>query len=55
LDQQWREDADVLMIWDVYTTRDGQGFVNQSIYKAVPFDMGALTQCEDSLLVFQKR
>ncbi len=55
MDQQWREEADTLMVWDIYLIRDGQDFVNQSTYKAVPFDMGELAQCEDFLLVFQKR
>ncbi|HUE97721.1 MAG TPA: glycosyltransferase family 39 protein [Anaerolineales bacterium] len=54
LDKQWRESADILMIWDTYLTKEFQEYLDQSTYEEIPFDMGKLAQCEDALYVFRK-
>jgi hypothetical protein len=54
LDKQWRESADILIVWDEYMTEEFQEFFNQPMYEQVHFDMGGLAQCEDALLVFRR-
>lgn len=54
LDLQWRESADILMVWDTYLTKEFQAFLDQSTYEEVAFDMGNLARCEDPLYVFRK-
>ncbi|HJQ14699.1 MAG TPA: glycosyltransferase family 39 protein [Anaerolineales bacterium] len=54
LDAQWRQSADVLVIWETYLTREFRDFLDQPAYERVPFDMGNLAQCEDVLLVYRK-
>ncbi|HET6594082.1 MAG TPA: hypothetical protein VFG81_00565 [Anaerolineales bacterium] len=54
LDEQWRQSADILMVWDTYFTEDVREFFEQPGYEQVPFDMGDLSQCEDALYVFRK-
>jgi len=54
LDRQWRESADILMVWDTYLTKEFQEFLDSSTYEEVPFDMGNLARCEDPLYVFRK-
>ena len=54
LDKQWRESADILIIWDRYFTKEVQEFFEQPGYEQIPFPMGSLTQCEDALYVFRK-
>ncbi len=54
LDKQWRESADILMVWDTYMTKEFQEFVEQPAYEEIPFDMGKLALCEDPLYVFRK-
>jgi hypothetical protein len=54
LDKQWRDSADILMIWDTYFTKEVRAFFDQPRYERVPFDMGNLAQCEDELHVFRR-
>ena len=54
LDKQWREDADIFIVWDTYYTKDVQEFFSQPGYEQIPFDMGELAQCEDALYVFRR-
>ncbi len=54
LDKQWRESADILIVWDQYFTTEFQKFISQSDYEMIPYDMGPLAQCEDPLFVFGK-
>jgi len=54
LDKQWRDSADILMVWDTYFTKEVREFFDQPGYERVPFDMGNLAQCEDVLHVFRR-
>lgn len=54
LDKQWRESADILIVWDTYLTKEFREFLNQPAYQEIPFDMGKLSQCEDALYVFRR-
>ena len=54
LDEQWRESADILVVWDTYFTKEVREFFEQPGYEQIPFDMGNLSQCEDALYVFRK-
>jgi len=54
LDKQWRDSADILIIWDTYFTKEVQAYIEQSAYQRIPFDMGKLAQCEDPLYVFRR-
>ncbi len=54
LDKQWRDSADILIIWDTYFTKQVRAFFDQPGYERVPFDMGNLAQCEDELHVFRR-
>ena len=54
LDKQWRQSADILIVWDTYFTKEFRDFVNRSAYEQIPFDMGKLAQCEDPLYVFRR-
>ena len=54
LDKQWRDSADILMIWDTYFTKEVRAFFDQPGYERLPFDMGNLAQCEDELHVFRR-
>ncbi len=53
-DKQWRESADILIIWDQSMTPEIRDFLQQPKYEQVRFDMGKLAQCEDTLLVFRR-
>jgi hypothetical protein len=54
LDKQWRDSADILIIWDTYFTKEAREFFDRPGYERVPFDMGNLAQCEDALRVFRR-
>ena len=54
LDHQWRESADILIVWETYLTDEFRAFLDQSSYEQIPFDMGKLAQCEDALYVFRR-
>jgi hypothetical protein len=54
LDKQWRDSADILIIWNTYFTKEVQAYIDQFAYKRIPFDMGKLDQCEDPLYVFRR-
>jgi hypothetical protein len=54
LDKQWRQSADILIIWPTYFTDEFRDFFEQPGYKRVSYDMGNLAQCEDVLLVYRK-
>jgi hypothetical protein len=54
LDHQWRDAADVLIIWETYLTKEFKTFLDQPGYERVPYDMGNLAKCEDVLLVYRK-
>jgi hypothetical protein len=54
LDEQWRESADILIVWDTYFTEEVREFFEQPGYEQISFDMGSLSQCEDTLYVFRK-
>jgi hypothetical protein len=54
LDKQWRESADILIVWDTYFTKEVREFFEQPGYEPIQFDMGNLSQCEDKLYVFRK-
>jgi hypothetical protein len=54
LDKQWRDSADILIIWNTYFTKEFREFLDQPGYEQVPFDMGKLAQCEDALYVFRR-
>ena len=54
LDKQWRDSADILIIWDTYFTKEVRAYIDQSSFKPVPFDMGSLAGCEDPLYVFRR-
>lgn len=54
LDKQWRDSADILIIWNTYFTKEFKEFFDQPGYEQIPFDMGKLAQCEDALYVFRR-
>jgi len=54
LDKQWRDSADILIIWDTYFTKEVRAYIDQSAYEKIPFDMGKLAGCEDPLYVFRR-
>ena len=54
LDTQWRQSADILIIWPTYMTKELRDFLNQPAYERIPYDMGKLAQCEDVLLVYRR-
>jgi hypothetical protein len=54
LDKQWRQSADILIIWPTYLTKELRDFLDQPGYERVPYDMGKLAQCEDVLLVYRR-
>ncbi len=54
LDRQWRQSADILIIWPTYFTDEFKAFFEQPGYERVSYDMGKLAQCEDVLLVYRK-
>ncbi|HEY3476003.1 MAG TPA: glycosyltransferase family 39 protein, partial [Anaerolineales bacterium] len=54
LDQEWRQSADVLIIWETYLTKEFRTFLDQPGYERVPYDMGNLAKCEDVLLVYRR-
>ena len=54
LDKQWRQSADILIIWPTYFTDEFRDFFEQPGYERVAYDMGNLAQCEDVLLVYRK-
>jgi hypothetical protein len=54
LDKEWRQSADILIIWPTYFTDEFQNFLEQPGYERVSYDMGNLAQCEDVLLVYRK-
>ena len=54
LDRQWRQSADILVIWPTYLTKELRDFLDQPNFEPVPFDMGKLAQCEDVLLVYRR-
>lgn len=54
LDKQWRDSADILIIWNTYFTKEVRAYIDQSAYEQIPFDMGKLAQCEDPLYVFRR-
>jgi hypothetical protein len=54
LDKQWRDAADIFIVWDTYYTKDVQEFFSQPGYEQIPYDMGDLAQCEDALYVFRR-
>ena len=54
LDKEWRQSADILIIWPTYFTDEFRDFFEQPGYERVAYDMGNLAQCEDVLLVYRK-
>jgi len=54
LDKQWRESADILIVWPTYFTKEFREFIDRSAYEQIPFDIGKLSQCEDALYVFRR-
>jgi hypothetical protein len=54
LDRQWRQSADILIIWPTYLTKELRDFLDQPGYERIPYDMGRLAQCEDVLLVYRR-
>jgi hypothetical protein len=54
LDKQWRDSADILIIWDTYFTKEVRAYIDRSPYEKIPFDMGKLAGCEDPLYVFRR-
>jgi len=54
LDKQWRDSADILIIWNTYFTKEVKAFFDQPGYERIPFDMGKLSKCEDTLYVFRR-
>jgi hypothetical protein len=54
LDAQWRDSADIYLIWEKRMSLERREYFSQPQYVRVPFDMGGLAQCEDALLVFRR-
>lgn len=54
LDEQWKESADMFLIWRSFPTIEFDEFLDQTRYEAIPFEMGSLLDCEDQLYVFKK-
>ena len=54
LDKQWRDSADILIIWNTYFTKEVKAFFDRPGYERIPFDMGKLSKCEDTLYVFRR-
>ena len=54
LDREWRQSADILVIWPTYMTKEFRDFFAQPGYEEISFDMGKLAQCEDVLFVYRK-
>ena len=54
LDKQWRQSADILIIWPTYFTDEFRDFIEQPGYERLAYEMRNLAQCEDVLLVYRK-
>lgn len=54
LDQQWKESADIFLIWRFFPTIEFNEFLDQTQFEAIPFDMGPLNSCEDPLFIFKR-
>lgn len=52
LDTEWRDSADVLVIWEQFMSTDVREFLQAENYMEIPYDMGELSRCEDALYVF---
>ena len=55
LDQQWKESADILMIWRFFPTVLFEEFQDQTKYQPIPFDMGEIRNCEHPLFLFKRQ
>jgi len=54
LDTQWRDVADVLVVWEEYMSPELLTFLEKRPYEQVQYDMGELARCEDALFVFRR-
>lgn len=54
MDLQWREPADLFIIWKNRPNIELDDFQNHPAYQAIPFSLGDLDQCEDKLFLFRK-
>jgi hypothetical protein len=54
LDTQWRDSAEVLVVWEENMSPDLLEFLQQQPYEQVQYDMGELARCEDALFVFRR-
>lgn len=54
LDRQWREAADIFLIWRFFPTIEFEEFLDQTQYATIPFELGSLLNCEDQLYVYKK-
>jgi hypothetical protein len=54
LDRQWKESADIYLVWKFFPTIHFEEFLDQTAYEPVLFEMGGLRLCEDPLYLFQR-
>jgi hypothetical protein len=54
LDTQWRNSADILVIWEQFMSTDVREFLQAENYVEIPYEMGELSRCEDALYVFRR-
>ncbi len=54
LDRQWRNSADVLIVWEQFMSTELREFLQAKNYMEIPYDMGKLSRCEDALYIFRR-
>jgi hypothetical protein len=54
IDAEWREMADVFIVWTGYPNTELGDFENDPGYERIPYEMGNLARCEDPLYLFRR-
>ncbi len=54
LDTEWRDSADILLIWKTFMSPGLLEFLQQHHYEKIQYAMGELARCEDPLFVFRR-
>lgn len=54
IDAEWRESADVFILWRGYPNLVMSDFEQDEEYQPLPFDMHDLAQCEEELFVYSR-
>jgi hypothetical protein len=54
IDAEWREMADVFIVWQGYPNTELGDFENNPGYERILYDMGGLARCEEPLYLFRR-